>query len=341
MKRSILLAAILVAPMLNSCAAMRQHTGSLFRPVEDLGNSITKVGEGAADIVDTLANPASENLDADQEYYLGRAVTAELLGRYGNRLVGVEGTGKDAEGTAQLLYVQSIAAAIAEAGRVSDPTKDKKKAHERHPTTLRVALVVDEIPNAYATPGGFAVVTTGMLDLAQSEDELAAVLAHEMSHVNLAHGLAAIDDGRLKGGIKKMGEGLSEAAGAEGLVAELAAKFGGMVGDITGKLIGGYPEKWEYAADARALDTLQAAGYSPGALEKVLGRLDAWQKDHNKEGIAGTHPDSQDRIKRVRGAAQVKVPPKALAVRSARFQENVPVLLEAAAEDPATRTAMR
>ena len=51
--------------------------------------------------------------------------------------------------------------------------------------------------NAFAAPGGLILVTRGLLDCCQTEDELAAVLAHEIGHVEKQHGLRAIRTGRL------------------------------------------------------------------------------------------------------------------------------------------------
>ena len=49
----------------------------------------------------------------------------------------------------------------------------------------------DEI-NAYAAPGGNVMVTTGLYRIIENEEQLAAVLAHEIAHITLKHGLSAI-----------------------------------------------------------------------------------------------------------------------------------------------------
>ena len=56
----------------------------------------------------------------------------------------------------------------------------------------RFHVAVDKSVNAYAMPGGFIVVHTGLLDLATSADEVAGVLAHEVSHVEKRHSLTAL-----------------------------------------------------------------------------------------------------------------------------------------------------
>ncbi|PJZ69997.1 peptidase M48 [Leptospira perolatii] len=71
------------------------------------------------------------------------------------------------------LYVQSI---------VSGLTVDNKKGF-----SYRAFILEDPHPNAFAMPGGIIFVTTGLLNLLQSEAELAAVIGHEIGHIELSH----------------------------------------------------------------------------------------------------------------------------------------------------------
>ena len=63
------------------------------------------------------------------------------------------------------------------------------------PWTFRV--VDDPTPNAFALPGGFIFMTRGMMDLMDSEAELAAVLGHEIGHVTARHSVTQISRGQL------------------------------------------------------------------------------------------------------------------------------------------------
>lgn len=63
---------------------------------------------------------------------------------------------------------------------------------KRHPEGLTFAIVDTSDLNAFALPGGFVYVTRGLLGWLNSEDELAAVLAHEVAHVSERHGLARL-----------------------------------------------------------------------------------------------------------------------------------------------------
>jgi predicted Zn-dependent protease len=61
----------------------------------------------------------------------------------------------------------------------------------RKPLVWQAYLIFDPSPNAMAFPGGAIAVTTGLLRTLDAEDELAGVLAHEVAHVELSHGLDA------------------------------------------------------------------------------------------------------------------------------------------------------
>lgn len=66
-----------------------------------------------------------------------------------------------------------------------------------NPYTLRVRIVEDDQPNAFAAPGGMVLVTEGLMDMAQSENELAFVLAHEIGHFRNRDHLRGLGQGVL------------------------------------------------------------------------------------------------------------------------------------------------
>ena len=81
-------------------------------------------------------------------------------------------------------YVQRVGAQLAE-----------ESERPNLPWTFRV--VDDPTPNAFALPGGFIFMTRGMMDLMDSEAELAAVLGHEIGHVTARHSVTQISRGQL------------------------------------------------------------------------------------------------------------------------------------------------
>ena len=288
------------------------------------------VGDWVQASVESLHHPAAKKgFTPRQEYYLGRTVTAHILARFDSGLVGVEGKGRQAKAVRPLAYVTRIAQVVLQGARKSYPKEAYKEAGvtERVPTAFRVGIVQDEAPGAWSAPGGFVVLTTGMLELCENEDELAAVLAHEMGHVSMAHGLAAVDPNR-----RQQIDEVIKAAG-QAFAAELGKQMKFMKGfadDIAKTLFdSGYEKEWEYAADGRGATILTAAGYDPNAMVSVLKKLEAWQKAHGKGGWSKTHPLASERISKLEKTireqklAPAKVPTSKLERRKARFERNL------------------
>jgi Zn-dependent protease with chaperone function len=149
------------------------------------------------------------------------------------------------------------------------------------PFQLHVDVVRRPEPNAFALPGGHIYVYQGLIDKADTPDELAGVLAHEMGHVAYRDGTRTV----------------LQTAG-------LSFLFGMMLGDFVGGgavviaaktvLKSSYSRRVEGAADAYSVDLMQKVGGDPHALAVILARI---VEDKN-EGlkILRDHPDTKDRI---------------------------------------------
>ena len=149
--------------------------------------------------------------------------------------------------------------------------------YSRMPYLYRGYVVIviqdDEQVNAFTAPGGFIAIYTGMLDLAENEDELALVLAHEISHSELNHGISAV----------------STEQGAK-----FFAGFGGDIagGDALGSFVNslydfgkkGYGVEIEAEADARALVIAQRAGYDPRVFPAVMEKFKSVLGHYGGEG---------------------------------------------------------
>lgn len=134
-------------------------------------------------------------------------------------------------------------------------------------------IVNDPQINAFATPGGIIVINSGLIDAAQNESELAAVLAHEISHVTQRH-LARYyarsskwDLGTTLGMIAAIVVGAhSPEAGQAALLASLAASS-------TAKL--GFSRDHEREADRIGSQILKRAGFETAAMGRFFERLQA------------------------------------------------------------------
>ncbi len=259
--------------------------GKLF----EAGKSVVKVGKAVG--------KATEEFTPEQEYYIGRAVAASILGS--QRPFNDEAANR---------YLNLLGQTLADA---SDRPQTFGGYH---------FLVLDSPDiNAFGCPGGLIMVTRGLLRCCQNEDQVAAVLAHEIGHVSLQHGLAAIQQSRIldvAGVLAK--EGASHAGGN---VAALSGAFSGSVGDITKTLmVNGYSRGQEGEADAAAAVILERVGYDAKALTQVLATM-AQRYQPGGLDFAKTHPNPQDRIAALTAKLPSAAPAPAPPARQARYQQ--------------------
>lgn len=154
-----------------------------------------------------------------------------------------------------------------------------------------VKIVEDDDVNAFTFPNGQIYVYRGLLDFAASDDEIAAVMAHEIGHNVRLHAL------RGENKAKK----LSWASLLAMAVAIAGGRSGANVAQFTNyMLIGvlnGYTVNYEKEADTLAVGMLVKAGYNPSALVTFMDRL-RMQEERRPEvrlGIFQTHPASEER----------------------------------------------
>lgn len=148
--------------------------------------------------------------------------------------------------------------------------------------------------NAFALPGGTIVVTDDMVKLAESRRELAAVLAHEIGHVERRHTLRHI----LQNSVVAVG-----AATLTGDAATLSVAVAGLPA-LVAQLK--YSRDFEREADEFAFRLLRAHGRSPSDFADIMERLAGLEgKSGSKRGaFLSTHPMTEERIQRARDAAR-------------------------------------
>lgn len=231
-----------------------------------------------------------------QEYYIGRCVAATVMSTY-----------KPLENEAANHYLNVM-------GRILSQASDKPETFGGYRFQI---LDSDEI-NAFAAPGGFIMISRGLLRCCKTEDAVAAVLAHEIGHVQGNHGLRAIHTSRLTEAFTVLAaEGAKNLAGQN--VAELTKALEGSVSDITSKLMNsGYSRGLEREADQAAVTIMERVGYDPRALISVLREMKMRLKPGGRD-FAKTHPDPQDRIEDVQKLISVRAAPSAPAERQERF----------------------
>lgn len=149
------------------------------------------------------------------------------------------------------------------------------------------AVFEDATPNAFVLPSGQIGVTTGLLKLVQNDDQLAAVLGHEVGHVVARHAAERYSTqsttGLVLGAVQSRAGDYSQAVGALG---GMGAQFG---------LLLPFSRNHELEADRLGVDYVVAAGYKP-AESLALWRLMAQQRQSGTPEFASTHPSDQTRI---------------------------------------------
>ena len=146
--------------------------------------------------------------------------------------------------------------------------------------------------NAFAFPGGIIVITDQMVETAKEMEEVMAVLAHEIGHVELRHTMRSVLQGSAIGVIVATvtSDAATISAAVTGLPVLLAQTK--------------YSRDFETSADDYAFRLLKQKGYSPKAFATVMERLS--KENGEQVGPAAwisTHPVTSQRVKRARNAA--------------------------------------
>jgi predicted Zn-dependent protease len=157
----------------------------------------------------------------------------------------------------------------------------------------RVRVVNDSSPNAFALPGGFIAISRGLLVNLENEAELAAVLGHEVGHVEARHAVQGMQRGTL------FETGLAVLSGVTGQASygPLARQAGEMA---TALLDRSYSREQERESDRLGIDTMVKAGYDPaGAVqlqEFFYRKVEKGAEPDWLSGMFRTHPFSRDRL---------------------------------------------
>ncbi len=154
----------------------------------------------------------------------------------------------------------------------------------------------DELVNAFALPGGQVFITTAMLRELQEEDQLAAVMAHEIVHVLARHGAQRVAQQELTQGLL---EGVAVATNPE--TAQGAAVIAQLV-NIR------YSREDELQSDEIGVDILVDAGYDPCGMAELMQILERASGGQSPPEFFSTHPSPDNRIDQILGIIQRKYP---------------------------------
>lgn len=246
------LSILAMALVLNACAST---------PVNVNQVDISKKAQTAQ-----TTKEATFDLSDEQEVVLGQGIVTSLLG------------------IAPLLPNQKVQQYVNNVGRWLTVQT------ERPDLPWTFAVIDDNDINAFATPGGYIVITKGLLMRMKSEAELAGVLGHEISHVLKKHHLQAA----------KKAAGMSVAKDILSTGMEVTGTNAGMIklaSAGTELYTRGLDKEDEFEADRMAIVIAARSGYDPFGLPAVLQTLQTINpQDSGLALMFKTHPTLSDRL---------------------------------------------
>ena len=214
-------------------------------------------------------------LSEDQEIQMGREYNAQILRQY-----------QIYEDEKIQNYVQSIGESLA------------KKSHRPNLIYRFTVLDSPEI-NAFALPGGYIYINRGLMAYMSSEEELAAVLGHEIGHVTARHSVRQYSQAQLMGVLS----------------AAIEINSGRTAGDLanlaSGALLSGYGREMELEADDLGAQYIYQDGYSPQGMYDVLAVLKDQEiyskkvakqrgiEPRNYHGVFASHPSNDKRLQEI------------------------------------------
>jgi len=155
-----------------------------------------------------------------------------------------------------------------------------------NPYTFEISIVKNATVNAFALPGGFVVVFTGLLEQAKNGEEVAGVLSHEFNHVLQRHGLERIV--KQLGIVAMLGIIFGDQQGLAGIMKQvgvelLSLKFG---------------RAQETEADVTGVRLLHRAHIDPGGMITFFQRMS--EQEQGRVEWLSTHPMSAGRAERLK-----------------------------------------
>ena len=177
-------------------------------------------------------------------------------------------------------------------------------ARQSHRKDIRYTFTVLDDPsvNAFALPGGYIYITSGIMAYLNSEGELAGVLGHEIGHVTAKHG------------VKQQSASVASSV----LLSVLAKQAGGSgneLGNLNKAILSGYGRDHELQADELGAEYLARIGFDPKNMIDVVSVLKS-QEEFDKfqarkegrqprayHGVFASHPSNDSRLQQVIAAA--------------------------------------
>ena len=249
----------------------QQNQQELQRQEEPLGGILGTIikDKKTKEIIGALGKgiQSLQPIQYSEEKALGGAIATQVFSRFGGSY----------NNKSLLQYVNLVGNSVA-------------MFSDRSNIPYHFAILNNPEPNAFAAPGGYVFITTGLLRKIKNEAELAGVLGHEIAHISQKHTLRTLQRSRSIQGISELSLSLMD---------KNPAMFRNIINDISTILFEhGLDQKLEYEADRVGTEFAYRVGYNPRGLNDFLKTL---RKIRGKERsiFFKTHPSPSHRINKL------------------------------------------
>ena len=160
----------------------------------------------------------------------------------------------------------------------------------RKDVPYNIKIIKDNQVNAFATLGGYVYVYEGLIDFAQSDDELAGALAHETGHIERRHTVT----------MQSKAQAMNILFGIASIMSPLIYNFGNL---LEAGALAKMQRADELQADRTGLQLMSRAGYDPEAMETMTGHLGVLESEHSDllTKYLEDHPNPKARVAHLSG----------------------------------------
>ena len=247
---------------------------------------------------ETMAEQSGGVIDPIREFRLGRFVASRVLPLY--KVVQADDPRSS--------YLNQV-------GRFVAMASNNPESYSGY----RFMLVESKEVNAFAIPGGFVFVTTGMMDFLRDEDELAAILGHEISHIELRHGLSSVGTEKILQMFSVAKDFALKKSAAPGEKEMMDKLFDEVFREMFKCIRNGYGMEIEGQADSRGIQLCARLGYDILALKDVLVRFKAMKGTYGGAGYPVERAADIDKYRRRFGFDHLR--PRGREGRKARYDQ--------------------
>jgi len=264
----------------------------------DIGSAINTGVIGLSKVAE-----ASKEITPGEEHYIGRSIAAMVVNKY------------------PLVQNAALTAYVNKVGLLVAYNSERPETYGGY----HFGVVESGEANAFACPGGFIFVTTGLLKQVGSEDELATIIGHEVAHVAHRDGINAIKKSKWTDlGFYAAGQAAGKFSPDE--VKQLTSVFSDVVTDVGKKVLeSGYSQSDEKKADASGVRYASSAGYDPNGIVAFLQAEQSKGIDAHR-GPYASHPKTDTRITELKAEIEKENLSRQIAdVRTNRYNQSVAI----------------